>query len=404
MSSFSWCTVYLPDLLNKGVNRVQIFTRILPLFCCLFILIAKDNSFLAAINLRKWPYFVFVVYIVISVYSGLSSPAPTLASWKAFEIIVLIYWASHVELMSKQQADYALILKFVLKVLAIFISYVFISALTYPKLGVMEYIYGLPWIKGIFPYLNPNTIGTMSAIILFPFLLKYIDFKNKFFKKIIFVIVCLSLLLSFSRTATLVFIISIIIYLPLALLTAIDFRKGLLLLSVSAFLVCSLILSYSHLSDLFVRNQEIGDLKKMSGRTDYWREAWIGVSEAPIIGGGLGTGSRYLYLKNTGLLKWEKGNVNVHSSFIEILLGAGFLGGTLLIISYISLPALSFWGVFKKRNRQMEPFILVFGLGLILLGRSFTSIAPSLFSVDMMIYLLSFIYLKGLFGNSNCHK
>ena len=83
-----------------------------------------------------------------------------------------------------------------------------------------------------------------------------------------------------------------------------------------------------------LRGQDTERASRLSGRFNYWSAALPVWEQSPVIGGGLKTASRLVALAS---LDTEKGSAsNLHSTWIEGLVGTGAVGVTLLALSLLT--------------------------------------------------------------------
>lgn len=121
-----------------------------------------------------------------------------------------------------------------------------------------------------------------------------------------------------------------------ALLLLVAGRK---LLAGSAIIVVAVIsLSGGGISEdaqpYLLRGQDTERASRLSGRVNYWSAALPVWQESPVIGGGLKTASRLVALED---LDTEKGSAsNLHSTWVEALVGTGAIGVTLLALSLLT--------------------------------------------------------------------
>ncbi len=83
-----------------------------------------------------------------------------------------------------------------------------------------------------------------------------------------------------------------------------------------------------------LRGEDSERASRLSGRVTYWSAALPVWQQSPIIGGGLQTASRLVVLDD---LDTAKGSAqNLHSTWVEALVGTGLLGVTLLALSLLT--------------------------------------------------------------------
>jgi len=114
-----------------------------------------------------------------------------------------------------------------------------------------------------------------------------------------------------------------------------------------------------------LRGQDTERASRLSGRVTYWSAAIPVWQQSPIIGGGLQTASRLVVLAD---LDTAKGTAsNLHSTWVEALVGTGLLGVTMLALSLLIALWRALARAFDGGGRVVPAVILT-----ILLVRTFT--------------------------------
>ncbi|MGH2776686.1 MAG: O-antigen ligase family protein [Actinomycetota bacterium] len=114
-----------------------------------------------------------------------------------------------------------------------------------------------------------------------------------------------------------------------------------------------------------LRGQDTERASRLSGRVTYWTAAIPVWQQSPVIGGGLETASRLLVLND---LPTKKGSAsNLHSTWVEALVGTGTVGLLALALSFLTA-----WGRSLKRAFNGASRIVPAVLLTILLIRSLT--------------------------------
>ncbi len=114
-----------------------------------------------------------------------------------------------------------------------------------------------------------------------------------------------------------------------------------------------------------LRGQDTERASRLSGRVTYWTAAIPVWQQSPIIGGGLQTASRLVVLAD---LDTAKGTAsNLHSTWVEALVGTGLVGVTMLALSLLFAFGRALVRAFDGGGRVVPAVILT-----ILLVRTFT--------------------------------
>ena len=83
---------------------------------------------------------------------------------------------------------------------------------------------------------------------------------------------------------------------------------------------------WERLSGFMRRGQSDDDLYRLSDRLNWWSLAWPKILEHPFMGYGAFAGARFLVMAG------NKIDAGIHSDWIEILVGTGFLGFMLAVL------------------------------------------------------------------------
>lgn len=390
LAAFSWAQVGVQEYVQQGANLVQIITRMIPLILSALYLLNVDlKGDLTAIRLMfKWPALAFVWYAAVSAYAGLFSRLPLLALWKSAEVLILVYWGCHARIRSTMAKDPDIVIRRMVLAVTVYLLYVLAAAFVNPGKGWEPRGSAIPFVlRAYFPGTNPNAIGVRSAIALYGLLSGGVSLGRPFLNSLAILGVATTTLTSQSRTAYIALLLLGVLYsVNIIFRRSIRMdRRNLLRISLIFFVLAFGVASANELFLIFQRGQETETIQRLSGRIDYWQTAMQAVSALPWLGGGMATGSRFLYEDNPISRTWRMGRVNLHSSFVEILTGAGLVGGGPLILAYLSLPV---WIVYKLLTDPRRRLPFIGGVGAILVLRALTSITLALFSTDMLLLML----------------
>jgi len=387
VASFSWNETGLanPRIVEvyslQGASRYQLWLRVLPVLGVLvgLVLMELRGNRRGWQWLVRWPGAAISWYAVAGIGSGLGGRLPYLACWKGLEILVVIYWVSHVVRLKVAKEC----LLWMIKLVSIYLIYVVATGPLYGA-DVLKPTSGpVPiWLTGKFPPANPNTLGAYAAVSIWALWNRRVGIKQRLGRVVAWATCGFVLVTAQSRTA----------YIALTAAISMDFtgmflwskvRRDRLRIAVAFLLVPLGIIVADQLVRGFTRGQEMEEVVTLSGRTEYWRTTRTAISEHPWAGGGHATGSRFLYLDHPGVFKPT--GVNLHNSYLEAVVGAGFIGAVPFLSTIVLLPFYAVRKVFIGHGRRLG---WVLGVGLILFVRSLTSISLSLYSMELILFAL----------------
>ncbi|MGN0395592.1 MAG: O-antigen ligase family protein, partial [Coprococcus sp.] len=109
--------------------------------------------------------------------------------------------------------------------------------------------------------------------------------------------------------------------------------------------LCSLLVVYFNLDSFyayFLRGTDAMNMQTMSGRTIMWDNAKVLIQEKPLLGYGFGAGGEMVSELNSGM-------TSLHSGIYECIIGVGYIGFTLLLLTYVCV-LFSFFRMAKKHG------------------------------------------------------
>jgi len=376
LTSFSWTFNPIEDYVGGGTTIEKIISRMIPmLIVAAYALIGPRRHHLRQLwRPNRWP---ILWYILIGVMCGLSSIQPSLVAWKGAEIFILLMW---ITVSCPTQADTKREFVAIARFVEILLWATIILAIINPGLGLRRSASLLPWLQGYLPMLNPNTIGFLSLLAVMRLL--FLPAKAK---PIRLFIVAGTLLCSQSRTSYAVMALVLIIF----VIEGLRMRAYGRVILASALALCTALFALGALDTIMrviMRGQSVDELDSLSGRTDYWAFAFQYVSW---FGDGLTTGSRGLIFLDSDT--FHKGSVNMHNSFLEALLGAGYVGALPFLLMLILSIVRQAWRALAHPNLYHAVFL---SCAIMFAARSMTSIVLALFSFDMLMLFIFLAYLN----------
>jgi O-antigen ligase len=176
-------------------------------------------------------------------------------------------------------------------------------------------------LTGVVPGMSSNGVGHIAAILSIVALARMLDRGARHGSVLLYSMVFLSsaatLVFSQTRSALGAFVAAA------ALVLLLSRRTGLIATVVLATFV---LLTASAFESTFLtylrRGQDAQLLESFSGRTDWWRFAWVRFLERPLTGYGAFAGGRFASLAEMG----DQTTSSLHNSYLEAMLGVGILG------------------------------------------------------------------------------
>ncbi|MBO4351513.1 MAG: O-antigen ligase family protein [Proteobacteria bacterium] len=375
LTSFSWSIHSIQDY-SQSTPIEKLLTRMLPMMIvALYVFTCEHRD---RIKTLFHPSFrPLVWYLLIGILCGFTGYQPALTLWKGFEIFITLAWlfVSCRDADSTKREFIAFTWMFEVMIWA-----TIVLALINPSRGFIPSYTFLPWIHGYLPLINPNGMGFICVWVLARLL--FLPAKNKPLR---IAIASLTLLCAQSRTSYAVVLCALVIYIIDGLRT----RQLMRVTVASFFALMGLALAFGWLDVIMkvvTRGENAEDLQSLSGRTNYWSFAFQYVSW---FGNGLATGSRELIFMGGGDV-FRSGLVGLHNSYLEALMGAGYIGGipfiVLLLVNAIRQGLHSI-----QKPDPIESIFLVYTAAFI--ARGMTSISLALFSSDFILFMMFYVWL-----------
>lgn len=376
ISMFSWSLTNVQDYASSGTPFEKVVMRIIPLMITAAYIICSNYRKNIKQLLRPffWPIWI---YIFFGVLCGAWGGQPFLSAWKGVELTILLLWCcatcydtEHLKIECTAILKYVEILTYITLALAII----------RPSLGFMNSPTGIPWLRGYAPMLNPNTVGFLAAVSFTSVL-----FQPGKWKPMRLGIITLILLFAQSRTQYATCAVILVLYVIDGLRTRQLSRVLIASLGgvFAAFLAFGM---FDRVVNMIKRGQDIEEIGSLSGRTEYWAVAW---SYAGMLGKGFATGSRNLIYVTDGV--FAQNAVNLHSTYLEAILGAGYIGSALYLFSIVT-NFVRQSARFLLRTRIDDA--LFAALMVIIFARSVVSISVALYTVDFCLFVFICIYVS----------
>lgn len=221
-------------------------------------------------------------------------------------------------------------------------------------------------LQGIFPRISHNSLGYLSVLVALWSIARMVAREREFGPRRVVsgalaIFGLVTLLAAQYRTGYVALVAGV------AVLLLVAGKKVLAGLAVATILVISISgpSLVQEAEPYLLRGQDTQRASRLSGRVTYWSAAIPVWQESPIIGGGLQTASRLIVLSD---LNTEKGAAsNLHSTWVEALVGTGVVGVTMLALSLLIALWRALVRAFDGGGRVVPAVILT-----VLLVRTFT--------------------------------
>lgn len=382
LTSFSWTFNPHQDYTYStgGPLLEKIVSRMIPMSIVAIYALTCEHRHLLKRMFRPglWP---LLWYVLFAVQCGMTSIQPALSAWKGAEIIIalMFFTVSCRDSISTRKELVAFI-----RLYEILLWWTVALAIVQPTLGIRRSPSMLPWLQGYLPVINPNALGFISV-----FTITRLLFLPARFKPVRLLFVAGTLICAQSRTSYAVTLVALLIYIIEGLRVR-QFGR-VILTFMCALVALGLAMGWHEMiMQVVMRGQTSDEMSSLSGRTDYWDYA---LRYASWTGGGLATGSRSLIFESD--TAFVKGSVNMHNSFIEAVMGGGYIGA----VPFIALLGIN---VFRQgvhaltRPSAFESLFFVCAIAFV--ARGMTSVVLAIFSADFnnMMLLWYWLYTKDI--------
>lgn len=362
---------------------------------------------LATAYLMKWgvsrrigtPNFCLLILLLCALVSFLTSTQGTaIAGWKLIEwvsvFIVAVYMVTAIR-RGKVEASffYGGLFRFLqFQSICIGLGLVFApSSALISTLGEASLdAYGpslLPFqLNGVFPVINPNSVGAIAALLLFVYLLRWKRGRRGTPEALWILLSGSQLVMAQSRTAIMAFACAYVV------ITLLNPRRSVLRSAPFIGVCIFLAIVFSGRVWLYLsRGLDVTGLAKLSGRVVWWEAAFTTFAEASAFRQAFGLG---FYDANRQILADQfdaGGAASLHSDYVDALISCGWVGLVVFVTGIWSAlrSALTF---IRRRYSDMAPEYM--GVLVILVVRSLTG--STIFSYGT--FMLLFYAVASLMG------
>ena len=226
-----------------------------------------------------------------------------------------------------------------------------------------------PRLKGVYPYLSANYLGILGCLCV------AYGLGHRRVRWAPVLVGAGVTLAAQHRTGVLAIAVLVLLRLVLARSSTTTFLAAFAIglgLSVVAFGV---------LGNAWSRGQDAAEVGTLSARTNWWESGVEALDRSPLTGLGLSSGARFEVFAERG--RFEVDVPNLHSTWLEALVGVGVIGVVLLAIAYV-LALRDGWRA-ATRGRFYVPLLVLVALGI----NSLTHTTFELASLSMLAFLFA---------------
>lgn len=293
---------------------------------------------------------IFVVYTLLAATSAFYSPEPLQSLWKAFELLVLLMFASglYAHLISRPENNVVEVTNALLYLVFSLCLMSIVGGFLAPELAWRDFGYtglGTRSMSGVVPMVNPNMLGQLGGIVALSGLVGLLITANVRVEKggnwFVLIVGLLTLFLAYSRTSILSFIFFF------ALLFFLFKRRYFLVFVIPVFLLVWALFSNKVLEYL-ARGQDVEHFASMSGRIGMWEASLDAWYQSPLLGHGFFVGHKYVQISNGKFL------ATTDNTYVETLVNLGLTGFMLMVVFAVGVFYLAWQVLNKCRNRKQE--------------------------------------------------
>ena len=303
------------------------------------------------------PVRLYAIYAAVVVLGLVPSVNPLLTGYRAVEVMAVLLVVTGAY---RARGTVALrrIEGLVFWYSVAMVTSAWIGAVIFPGVALERINSPIPLrLSGVLPHVSSNTIGTFGCIIALWSLARLLARDREWgprpaVSSLLIGYGLVTLVAAQYRTGYAMFAAGI------ALLLLLAGRKMLGALAVACILTIAIFGGgmFQEAQPYLLRGQDTERASRLSGRVTYWTAAIPVWQQSPIIGGGLETASRLLVLDD---LDTEKGSAsNLHSTWVEALVGTGVVGLSALVLSLLMALARSLRRAFGGASRIVPAVLL----------------------------------------------
>ncbi len=324
-----------------------------------------------------------VVFGLLAMISATYSVDAFVSLWKGFEVLTLVLVAVSLAGQLRTAEDLSWLTNVANFLLFYVVLTVYVGVALYPGDAIKDVAY--LGVRGLVPALNPSSVGTISSLLIVGAVGNLLHrWPSKQETAGIWVVLVAALGAMFlAHVRTPIFAAAVAIM--LMLISGRHYRAMLVTALISIGLV--LAMSVDDILSYVYRGQSQEAFSGLTGRAYFWEMLRPWISSSPIIGNGYYAAQRILFGVNA-----------VDNSYLEVLLGLGFLG--LLVFLMPSLVAAR--DLLRTRPKSDTPIInkllwtQLMGIFAILVIRGLSGSNYQVQHPLLVFYMLTQIGIAGL--------
>ncbi len=308
-------------------------------------------------RLRSAPGLTLLwLYVVIAGLSTLYSVAPIVTGPKAIELAVGLMIITSLALSDSNISIIRQAVRFIIGLEASLVSAAVAGFFILPStFSYIDYRPGFLFRATMSsPWASSNSLSAAGSVVAAYALASYFgskDTKSKLVWMALFIVGTAGTVLASGRQGVAMWVVAV------ALLLLIH-RRRLFFLLLGPAVVTLVVLNWEALLTVLQRNQSEQSLFLLTGRLRFWSAALSLVSEHLWTGFGFGAGGRFVALSSIG----EGTRSNLHSGYLEALIGVGLLG----IIPLLSAVAYGAWWAGRSLIKRVDTPVAILIVPLIL--------------------------------------
>ncbi len=290
-----------------------------------FVLAVRKN---AIIYIAQAPVFFLFIYGLLAVISASYSPTPALTFYKGSLLLidVLVMCVALVYLRKPFNSTLLLDLTFLL--VGFFVAGALLGAVTSPATAFLrsDGALGL-MLQGIYPYMNPNELGFLSAIVAIVGYRRIFDAKKlsmRLYWGSLLILGFTTLFLAQARTSLVGVLIGIaLVSYGIKKLRAVAVLVTLVLIGSVGYKIYSdqEVDWKENVQEYAQRGQSEGGFQSLIGRYERWVTAGSAMfDDSPILGHGFDAGVRY------GAGEFGLSHTHMHNAHVQIIANSGLAG------------------------------------------------------------------------------
>jgi len=311
-------------------------------------------------------------YIGVSFVSALGSPLRLQAGYRTFELSIgMLAVLAGLSLLGRGAG--VILLRLMIGLVAASVGVIWVEAIAVPHAAWAHTVSAFPYeLQGYLPQYSSNSVGTLGGLLgLYGLARPAASRRGRTLPTVALAVGAFTLLAAQYRTGIIAFLVagSVVAWYRQKLTFAVLWI--VLALAVSAVGIAPTV---AHTKQIFSKGRPelVGTL---DDRTKYWHASKPLIRERPYLGWGLNVGSRRV------LVSLGQNDIStIHSTWIESLLGTGFIGTFFLFAAYIAAVARA-W---RARAHPLGAAIL--GLLLFYAVRSITGPTTEIFDIGFLFF------------------